>query len=155
MRASMKTILLILTLVTCLTGSVFARVGETRQQIDTRYGQGTKTNDRLTAPGVETWKFDKAGYQIEVILLNGKSIWEVFHRKGQLISDEDVKGLIDLYDTTTTNWRFDRKDKQWKRSGKPKLIAYRWPGHEDYFCIKDVDACEAAEKGRGAGAGGL
>ena len=150
----MKIALLII-IVTSLASSVFARVGETRPQIDARYGQGTKTKYRLTAPGVETWTFNKAGYQIEVIFLNGKSIWEVFHRKGQQISDEDVKGLIDLYDTTTANWRFDRKDKQWERSGKPKLVAYRWPGHEDYFCIKDAEACEAAEKGRGAAAGGL
>lgn len=141
----MKTAIIALTLFLLAQASQ-ARVGETTQEINTRFGPGTKSKDRLSAPGVETFQYEKAGFTIEVVIFKGKSIWEIFQRKGQTISDDDIKELLKLYDTSSTSWRFDRRDSRWERSGKPKLIASRWPGHEDFFFIKDIEACETAEK---------
>ena len=128
-----------------------ARIGETAQEITARFGQGNKSGDRLSAPGAETYKYEKSGFFVEVVLLNGTSVWEIFKRKDQNITDDDIKAFLKLYDSPATTWRFDRKDKRWERSGKPKLVAYKWPGHEDFFCIKDIELCGGAEKkGKGA-----
>jgi hypothetical protein len=37
----------------------------------------------------------------------------------------------------------------------PQLVGYRWPGHPDFFCIKDLKAYEAAEKKNKPNAVGL
>lgn len=145
--------------------AVSARVGETKQEIDVRYGAGEKSNiQRL--PGAETFKYLKNNFQIEVVMLNGKSIWEIFQRKDKLITDDDIKDLLkanvalpensdansskssswtEPNGETKRTWYFNRQKQRWERSGKPRFVAYRWPGHEDYFCIKDVEACDAQE----------
>jgi len=143
----------ILTLLATLTAE--ARIGETPQEITARYGEGRKSNDRLKVSGAETWTYSKAGFTIEVVFLGDKSIWEIIQREGTAITDEDIKGLLKLYDTPATNWRLDRKEIRWERGGKPKLVAYRWPGHPDFFCIKDIEACDTAEKKAKPGASGL
>ena len=123
-----------------------ARIGENAQEIVTRYGNGKKFRDRITAPGAETFRYEKSGFTIDVVFLDGKSVMEVIQRKDRTITDEDIKGFLKLYDSPATNWRFDRKEKRWERGGKPKLVAYREPGHEDFFFIKDIEVCNAAEK---------
>jgi hypothetical protein len=142
-------------LILCCT-TAFARVGETRAEIAARYGDGSKSGDRLKADGVETWKYSKSGFDIEVVFAGNKSIWEIVHRQDKEITNEDIEALLKLYDTSAaTNWRYDKRDSRWERGGKPKLVAYRWPGHPDFFCIKDIEACENLEKGKKADASGL
>jgi hypothetical protein len=144
--AHMKACFVAPLLILLSTVIVYGRVAETKVEIFARYGDGIKAGDRLKSTGAETWKYSKAGFIIEVIYINGVSVWEVFKREDRVINDDDIKALLKLYDTPATNWRHDRKEKRWERGGKPKLVAYRWPGHPDYFCIKDVEACDAAEK---------
>lgn len=133
-------------LVTCSVTTVSARIGESKEEITKRYGSGVKTGDRLRSPGVETMKYNKGGMTIEVIFLQQRSIWEIYKRDDKNITNDDIKLLLDIYDTPRNNWRFDKQDSRWVRTGKPRLIGYKWPSHEDYFCIKNEEACEMAEK---------
>jgi hypothetical protein len=123
-----------------------ARIGETTQEITTRYGEGRKSGDRLKSPGAETWKYSKSGFSIEVIFVNGKSVWEMFERKDKTITDDDIKDLLKVNSLPGASWRFDKKENRWERGGKPKLVAFREPGHGDFFSIKDLEAASAAEK---------
>ncbi|MGA3171315.1 MAG: hypothetical protein ABSE62_09895 [Chthoniobacteraceae bacterium] len=54
----------------------FARIGETPDQIATRYGVGQPSSARF--PGTTQIKYFKGGYEIDVHFLNGKSIAEQF-----------------------------------------------------------------------------
>lgn len=126
------------------TVGVEARVGETKEKIEARYGNGEESG--IKAEGAESWTYKKAGFIIEVEFIDGKSVHEVLQGDGKFISDEDVNAVMKLYDTPSTTWRFDKKTNRWKRSGKPKLEAYRYPGHPDFFVIRDVEVCDAAEK---------
>lgn len=129
---------------------VEARVGETKTEIEARYGNGDKSGNRVKAEGAESWTYKKAGFIIEVEIIDGKSVHEVLQGDGKFISDEDIKAVMKLYDSPSTTWRFDKKENRWKRSGKPKLEAYRYPGHPDFFVIRDAEVCDAAEKKRKA-----
>jgi len=131
--------------VSCTSAS--ARVGETEKEIITRYGDGARS-DLQRQSGAETFKYFKNNFQIEVVIHDGKSIWEIFQKQDgdKYISDGDIKNILDGYKAPGQGWLFDRQKKLWKRSGKPKYVAYRWPGWEEYLCIKDIEACEALDK---------
>jgi hypothetical protein len=142
----MKHALTTLAIALLLVQPTSARIGENRKEVVARYGNGEKFRDRLTAAGAETFRYEKSGFIIDVVFLDGKSVMEVIHRKDKTITDDDIKDLLKLYDSPSTNWRFDRKEKRWERGGKPKLVAFREPGHDDFFFIKDIEACDAVEK---------
>lgn len=137
-------------------GPAHARLGETEQQIIARYGQG-QPSDIQRQPGAQTLKFTKNNFQIEVVIDQGKSIWEIIKRldTGGEIPELDVKNILDGYKEQKRNWRFDRRDNRWESPGKPKYIAYRWPGHEDFLSVKDIAACEALDKAAGNNSKGL
>ena len=134
-------------------GSVSARVGETQQQITTRYGVGKIAQNQRLA-GAETFEYRKDDFYVEVVMLDGKSVLEIYaHTKGT--TDEVIKELLKVNHRAGAAWRFHRKPNRWERGGTPKLAAFRWPGHPDFFCIKDLKACEAAEKKFNPGTSGL
>ena len=149
----MKNFLAIAIAALLTTGSSQARVGETQKEITERFGEGKKADaQRLT--GAETLAYEKNEFYVEVVLYEGKSIMEIYaHRKGT--TEEVIKDLLKVNTPTGTSWRFDRKESKWQRDGKPKLAAYRWPGHPDFFCIKDIEACAAVEKKHKPTASGL
>ena len=135
------------------TGPSHARVGETQKEISERFGEGKKA-DVQRLPGAETIAFEKNDFYVEVVMYEGKSIMEIYaHRKGT--TEEVIKDLLKVNTPTGTSWRFDRKESKWQRDGKPKLSAYRWPGHPDFFCIKDVEVCASVEKKNKPSANGL
>ena len=137
-----------------VTVSAHARVGETQNEIKARYGDGKKAQTQRLA-GAETFEYEKNEFYVEVVILDGKSVMEIYaHRKGT--TDDAIKELLKANTTSNeTAWRFDRKENRWERGGTPKLVGYRWPGHPDFFCIKDLKACEAAEKKSKPSASGL
>ncbi len=146
--------LLIITAATLLaTWPAPARVGETQQEITARYGDGKKAQNQRLA-GAETFEYDKNDFYVEVAILDGKAVLEIYaHKKGT--TDDVIKDLLKVNSSTEATWHFDRKQNRWERGGTPKLVAYRWPGHPDFFCIKDLKACEAAEKKHKPSASGL
>ena len=130
------------------TTSAFARIGETREQIDKRYGQGSHS-DYQRLDGTETIKYHFNNFQVEVVFNDNKSIWEIYQRQGRLIDTTDTKMLMKANAAGQT-WHSDRLNHRWNRTGSPQLIGYLWPGHEDYFCIEDVKACDAVQDGETA-----
>jgi hypothetical protein len=136
----MKTLIIAVLLVAA--SSLQARVGETRTQITARYGKG-ELSDYQRLSGAETMKYHHGNFQIEVVFADDKSIWEIIKREDHLIDKDDIKLLLEANKDPGTTWTFKRRDGQWQRSGEPKLVAYLWPQHEDFFCIKNPDACDA------------
>jgi len=133
--------LLLLTAAVASTNNAFARIGENRQEIEKRYGEG-KRSDIQRLEGAETIKYHFNDFEIEVVFHDDKSIWEIFH-EGHYINFSDIKPLLKANAGQGHAWHYDGMNHRWERSGDPKYIGYRWPGHEDYFCIEDVKACEA------------
>ena len=122
-----------------ITVTAQARVGETTMEIAARYGKGKKAQTQRLA-GAEAFEYEKNDFYVEVVILDGKSVMEIYaHRKGT--TDDVIKELLKANTTSSeTAWRFDRKENRWERGGTPKLVGYRWPGHPDFFCIKDLKA---------------
>ncbi len=151
----MKPLLHLIILLIAWTTNVEARVGETKAQIDERYGEGG-LSDIQRQVGATTYKYFKNSFQIEVVIFNGKSIWEIIQRQDQdrYITDQNIQDILDGYRKPGESWELNRATKVWEKSGQPKLIAYRWPGHEDYLCIKDKAVWEELEK-KNTGAKGL
>ena len=137
-----------------ITVTAQARVGETTKEIAARYGEGKKAQTQRLA-GAETFEYEKNEFYVEVVILDGKSVMEIYaHRKGT--TEAVIKELLKANTTSSeTTWRFDRKENRWERGGSPKWVGYRWPGHPEFFCIKDLKACEAAEKKNKPNAAGL
>ena len=144
----MRTLFAILALIFMNAAATFARVGETQHEITARYGAGG-LSDIQRMPGAETYKYFKDNFQIEVVIYEGKSIWEIIQRQDadKMITDAQIKDILNVYKEGGHTWFFDQRLKRWERSNKPKYVAYRWPGHEDYLCVKDLAACDALEKG--------
>ncbi len=149
----MKHIVAIAAVSLLIVASSQARVGETQKEITERYGEGKKADtQRITA--AETFAYEKNEFYVEVVIYEGKSIMEIYaHRKGT--TDDVIKELLKVNTPTGTSWHFDRKESKWQRDGKPKLVGYRWPGHPDFFCLKDVDTCAVLEKKSKPSASGL
>jgi len=126
------------------TASAFARIGETREQIDKRYGQGNPS-DYQRLNGAETIKYHFNNFQVEVVFHEGKSIWEIYQRQGRLIDARDIRMLMKANATDGHTWHYDGMRRQWERSGSPQFIGWFWPGHEDFFCIQDVKAIESVQ----------
>jgi hypothetical protein len=137
----MKTInILILIALAVSTTSAFARIGETRQEIDKRYGDG-KRSDTQRLEGAETIKYHFNNFEVEVVFHDNKSTKEIFH--GTLVTS-DIKSILKA-NAGEQAWHYDGMNHRWERSGDPKYIGYFLPGHEDYFCIEDVKAIEVIQ----------
>jgi hypothetical protein len=143
----MKALVTVLTILLC-THALQARLGETEAEIKARYGDG-QLSDIQRQPGAQTFKHFKNGFQIEVVISQGKSVWEIMQRQGGSgeFPEADIKNILDGYKKEMKrSWRFDRRDNRWESAGKPKYVAYLWPDHEDFFCIKDLTACDELDK---------
>ncbi len=138
-------------LIAPLTGH--ARVGETQKEITVRYGEGKKADTQRLA-GAETFAYTSNDNYIEAVILEGKSVLLIFAPKGGA-TEAAIKELLLVNSLAGATWRFDKKANQWERSGTPKLVAYKWPGHPEFFCIKDLKACEEVEKKNKPKANGL
>src|SRR5204863_173525 len=148
-----KLYLVTMTAALLAVASAHARVGETQKQIATRYGDGKKAQTQRLA-GAETFEYTKDDFYVEVVMLDGKSVLEIYaHKTGT--TDDVIKELLKVNSSAEATWHFDRKANRWERGGTPKLVAYRWPAHAEFCCIKDLKACEAAEKKNKPSAGGL
>lgn len=148
----MKSAFLTLVLTLLALAPAQARLGETVQEIIQRFGTG-QLSDIQRQPGAKTYKYFKDDFQIEVVIDQGKSIWEIYQRKNAAgeFPEADIKNILAGYKEQKRNWHVDRDAaNRWEASGKPKYEAYRWPGHEDFFCVKDIAACAALDKAAGS-----
>ena len=131
-------------IITALT-TVFAqaRVGETQDEITKRYGAGRKDGDTRLV-GTERFWYLKDNFDVEVMISAGKSVMEVFHRKDKVITDDDIKGFLNV-NADGHAWAIEKKTGHWRRSDN-KLQAFREPGHADFFFIQDIAAVKDSEK---------
>jgi hypothetical protein len=150
----MKTLhVLLFTIFVASANSAFARLGETRQQIDKRYGEGHRS-DIQRMEGAETIKYHFNNFQVEVVFHDDKSIWEIFSQ-GNVIKLPDIKMLLKANTPGASSWHYDGMNDRWERSGDAKAVGFLWRGHEDYFCIQDVKACEDMHNGDAADLNGF
>ena len=146
---------LILTALLVFATSAYGRLGETRKQIDKRYGQGTRSETQRLE-GAETIKYYFGNLEIEVVFHDDKSIWEIFHNpQNRPISTRDIKMLLEANAGGGHTWEYEGMSHGWKRSRSPKYIGYLWQGHEDYFCIEDVKAVGAIQNRNASETGGF
>ena len=95
----MKASILVLFLIAILTGSAWARLGETEDQLVARYGQELIKNKlqlRGSPVTIDAIQFIKGGFGVQVSLFNGISAEEEIHKPhNEPILDEEVKILLD------------------------------------------------------------
>ncbi len=140
----MRSLSLLIGVLVATAGFCDARVGETLDEINRRYGDGHKRE-----PGAsrffetEQYDYEKNGFAIEVILAGQRSICEVFRRLENVVTDEDIKALLSV-NKEGSSWYFMKKADQWMRNDH-KLCAFRQPGHKEYFFIQDIAAIKKSE----------
>lgn len=136
----MKAFPILVLLMFTLALNAFGRVGETRQEIEKRYGTGQRFSIQRLA-GAETMVYHLNDTEVEVVFYDNKSIWEIFHPT----SPDNIKVWLKANADDGKTWHYDGVNDRWERSGSPLLIGCLWPGHEDYFSIKDVKAIETVQ----------
>ena len=105
----------------CLSAQ--ARVGETEKEIAARYGEGKKAENQRIA-GAATSAYTKDEFYVEVVILDGKSVMEIYvHKKG--MTDDVINELLKVNTAPGTVWQYRRKTNRWERSGTPQLVAHR------------------------------
>jgi len=99
----------LLTLVFTVTTAcgAFARIGETPDQLVARYGQPLKETDQK-AEGAKISlaqvTFQKGGYQIDVTIVGGLSVQEIFKKlNGQSITTDEAQILLNA-NAEGMNW---------------------------------------------------
>jgi len=96
----MKAQILTLFLIVSLTGSAWANLGDSEEQLIAHYGKeiGIKSRDQAKggAVALDRLSFNESGFQIDVLLFNGISSEEsVYHRPYVPLTDEEIKSLLD------------------------------------------------------------
>ena len=106
----MKASILTLFLMASLTGSAWARLGETESQLVARYGEElvkTKVKIQGSPITIDAIQFVKTGFSIQVSLLNGISAEEEIHRlQGETLTDDEIKALL-IANTKGAPWTED------------------------------------------------
>src|SRR5258706_11448924 len=94
----MKVQLLTLFLVANLTGSAWARLGETTDQAVARYGQPLSQVEQKAEGGnlpLVFLSFQKNGFEIDVTLSNGISVAESFRKlNGETLTSPEIQTLL-------------------------------------------------------------
>jgi len=94
--------LLCCALAVMLSSTGWARIGETLEQCEARYGKASERKPIDLLPGSKTYMFSKAGMEIFCILLDGKVV-AIQYEKGEKdilgspekLSDVEIEKLLD------------------------------------------------------------
>jgi hypothetical protein len=100
----MKTFLCVIAIATLTVIPAYARIGETFDELVTRFGQPNKP--LTTSVGVEDWIFKFKDWVISVRLVNGRSAWESYHIANGVrkFSQNDIELILGA----------NSRGKQWK-----------------------------------------
>jgi hypothetical protein len=94
----MRTLILTLAFVVTLAGSAHARLGETADQLEQRYGQPLSENDQKgegDKVALAEVVFQKGGFQVNVTVVDGISVEETFKKiNGQALSVQEIRTLL-------------------------------------------------------------
>ena len=114
----MKIRLLMLFFIVSLTGSAWARLGETEEQLIARYGD-VLGHEHVGADAghvaVDKLQFKKTGFNIEVTIFHGVSAQEdISNAQGDGMTAQEVKTLLDA-NTDGHAWTAVAGGQYWKR----------------------------------------
>jgi len=145
-----RTALAVFAMALASTLTAHARIGETRAQIDARYGNGKQIRDRL--PETVQLEYHSGGFTIDVVFFNDRSVWELFKREDTLITDGDIDRVLNVL--AVGRWRWDEKMCCWI-SPDGTMSASRQPGHPDFLSTKDIEKVKEIEERHKANLDGL
>jgi len=95
--------ILILILVLVTVNQLYARLGETEEQIEGRYGKAVQTAPS-NIESINEGVYEKNGYKIIVSFLNGKSCCEFFfHVPHRRFTKSEFQSLLDI-NTLGSKW---------------------------------------------------
>ena len=124
----MKTPLFLIALI--FSTSAFARIGETTEEIDKRYGQPLETiRDK-----VETRRYSFRGYNVLVGLDRGISQCEIYQKKdNSRMTEEELRGLLQA-NAGKSKWNDDPDENlesfvYWSRDKKTRVALYYLATH--------------------------
>ncbi len=128
----MKTIIIVTSMILCAVG-VQARLGETPEQIEKRFGAPT-------FKGVNSNEYNKNGFEILVIYKNGVSVAEHYTRRG--ITETDVKRILSGQDAAGWNdYAKDHNSVAWQSiTNRHLAIWYKTEGRLSVTTRSEVDA---------------
>jgi hypothetical protein len=125
----MKTPLLLIALM--FSTSAFARIGETTEEIDKRYGQPLETR----RDKVETRRYSFRGFNVLVGLDRGVSQCEIYHKKdNSRMTEGEIRGLLEA-NAGKSKWNDDPDENlesfvYWSRDRKTRVAIYTLATHD-------------------------
>lgn len=128
---TMKTILFLLILVLGVSASAFARIGETTEQVDRRYGAPLET----TKDKGESRRYSFRGFTVLVNFERGISQCEVYQKKDiSRMTEAEIKGLLGA-NAGGSAWRDDADEGSdtyiyRSKDGRSRIAIYNLRGHD-------------------------
>jgi len=123
-----------------ISARAFSQLGETPQEVQARYGPGKNHGARFRN-GVSI-KYGTKGFEIDVHFLDGKSVAEQFKKhSGGKWSDQEILDFLKTY-PMDGGWTYSEPERLWYNANKV-TVAFREPGHPDWFWIEDREKVRA------------
>jgi hypothetical protein len=128
-----------------------ARLGETKQEVDTRYGDGkdvtgTDPNAKLIK-GAQQFFYHPPSGEVNVIFYEGKSVSERILLKNVATRKADAQAILDA-NAQGSHWTFREKENRWRRTDQ-KAVA--WFFGPEWLFLSDAAYLKACEKDKGSG----
>jgi hypothetical protein len=126
-----KLFLLILALGVNASASAFARIGETIEQVDKRYGAPLET----TKKNGESRRYSFGGFTILVNFERGISQCEVYQKKDvSRMTEAEIRGLLEA-NAGVSPWQGDADEGSdtyiyRSKDGRSRIAIYNLPGHD-------------------------
>lgn len=122
---------LVLILALGVNASAFARIGETTEQVDKRYGAPLET----TKKNGESRRYSFGGFTVLVNFERGVSQCEVYKKKDiSRMTEAEIRGLLEA-NTGSSPWRDDADEGgdtyiYRSKDGRSRVALYNLPGHD-------------------------
>ena len=143
----MKQFASIILFATVTATTAVARIGETADQIETRYGKPNPSSD-TDELGHQRNQYLFGGYMIVVTFVSGQSEREKYSKEDEsLLLNEEINALLATNATEGTTWKNKVQDK-WTRSDDKLVAIYFFDGILDVLTNSYHDALKAAGKKR-------
>ena len=126
----MKTKLLSLIIVVALSASAFARIGETTEQIDKRYGHPLETKRNKE----ETRRYSFRDFTVLVGVDRGISQCEVYRKKdNSRMTEDEIRGLLQA-NAGKSDWNYEPDENvesyiYWSRDRRTRVAIYTLVTH--------------------------
>jgi hypothetical protein len=108
----------------------FARIGETLEQLNKRYGRPVQAKHQ----GIETYRYSFRGFSVLVGLEQGRSQCEIYQKADRSrMSEAEILGLLEV-NAGTSPWSADPDESlksytYWSQDKKTRVAIYDLSGH--------------------------